>query len=187
MKWIADLDSFVIGHTVNSVLCAAIGALLGGVRGGLIGVAAGMVLTVLPPASRFASHWLGVIARGFIVVTGLPIALAMLAIARGANRLAARLEPACDALAPVAAGVGRSARAMRATAARIVSGGIGLLVTPLGLANLAAAVVLVLDVAGVGFATIASVAGFVILVLMLLVDDDERRHAAADERDATGA
>lgn len=182
MKWIADLDSFVIGHTVNSALCATIGALVGGVRGGLIGVAAGMVLTVLPPASRLASHWLGVIARGFIVVVGLPIALAMLAVARGAHWLTARLSPALDVLAPAIAGIGRSALAVRATAARTVSGAGRLLATPLGLANLAAAAVLVLDFTGIGFATIASIAGFVILVLMLLVDEDERRRAAAGER-----
>lgn len=180
MKWTAELDSFVIGHTVNSVLCATIGALLDGTRGGLIGVAAGMVLSALPFASRLASHWLGVIARSFIVVAGLPIALAMLAIGRGAGWLAVWFAPVLDVLAPAIAGVGRSARALRAGAARAVSGAARPLATPLGLANIAAAAVLVLDFTGSGLATIASVAGFVVLVLTLIVDEGEWRRAAAE-------
>ena len=181
MKWIADLDSFVIGHTVNSVLCAAIGALLGGVRGGLIGVAAGMVLTVLPPASRLASHWLGVIARGFIVVAGLPVALAMLAVARGAHWLALRLAPVLNVLAPAMAGVGRSARAVRATAARSCRAPLACLprrwAWPISRRRGAGA-----RLHGHRLRDDRERRRIVILVLMLLVDEDERRHAAADER-----
>lgn len=182
MKWTPELDTFVLKASLNSALCAAIGALLDGhPRGASIGVGAGIALTVLPSASRVAGRWLGLLARGFVVVVGIPTALSMLVIAQAARWMYARLAPAGRALAPVAADIGRSVRALRTTVRRVARGAGRQLATPLGLANIGALAVIALDLSGIEFAPVATTAGFIVLSLVLVVDDRERSRGTRDQ------
>lgn len=184
MKWNADLDSFVIDCSINCALCAAIGALLeGGPRGAAMGVGAGLILSTLPLASRIAARWMGRLGGGFVVALGIPAALAMIAIGQSARRVAAWLSPAVEMLAPALAGIHRAVGRLRLAAAQTLAGAAGLLTRPLGLANVGALTLIILDLAGIEFAPVVTTLGFLMLCLILIVDDYEQRQVAPDSKE----
>ena len=169
------LESFIIKASVNSALCAPIGGLLdGGPLGAGIGVAAGLALSAAPAASRIAARWLDLLMRGFIVVVGLPVGLAMLATARATVWLFARLSPIRDTLAPFVALGGGAARAMASATTRALAHAGQLLATPLGMANAAAAALIGLELAGAKLSPMFTIMGFGMLILVLLVHEHEQ-------------
>ncbi len=166
-------SSFMVAAVINSVICMVIGGLLDGLRGGQIGLLAGIVVTVLPFASRTVAvslsrpdnlaRWL---ARriGAVVVE----AAASFADALGwlFAPLAGTLRRPAGLVAFAAAWTGQAVARTLKRAARIVG-------TPLGVANLGALLVIACNLAHLDFGPFALFVGFGAMILVLLTDANE--------------
>ena len=165
--------TFGITVAINTGFCIVIGLLAGGLRGAQIGVLVGIGIGVLPSALRTAGRLVAA-PHGLPRLAGQAIATAAIAAGAASMRLLGGITTPIAALlrwpilllrfaVEMAAGVlGR----VLATIGRIVG-------TPLGLANMAALVVISVNVAGLDFATPIAFLGLGMLILVLMVSESE--------------
>lgn len=165
--------AFGITVAINTGLCILIGFLVGGLRGAQIGVLLGIGLGVLPAALRIAGRRLGdphglprLVGRA-IAAAAITAGAAVMGVMGGVTTLIAALlrwplllvrftvEIAAGVLGQLLAAIGR-----------IVG-------TPLGLANIAALVVIAVNVAGLDFAGPIAFLGLGMLILVLFVSENE--------------
>lgn len=161
---------------INTILCVGIGALVGGLPGGQLGLVFGICLAFLPQAWRSLAVWL----RKPHNILRFVAREASIPVLRGASRAvdlgAVLLSPAYLVLRVISAIV----RVVAELAGQAVGATLGrfgrLLATPLGLANLAAAAIVAADLASFNLTFSVVVLGFVMLVLVLLVSENEARN-----------
>ncbi|MBS0520796.1 MAG: hypothetical protein JSR90_19005 [Proteobacteria bacterium] len=154
-------------------LAGATGGLVAGLRGLQAGCVAGIVIALLPFLADRVSYWL-------TRPDGLPRFVAR-EIGRGAISIAAPLVQAI--VGPVAAiarllhGPAVLALVVGSILADVTATTLGrigrTIATPLGAANLAALLVIAIDLIGLSFAPLAIGAGLIALVLVLLVTMNE--------------
>ena len=165
--------AFGITVAINTGLCILIGFLVGGLRGAQIGVLLGIGLGVLPSALRIAGrrladpHGLPRLVGRAIAAAAITAGAAVVGVMGGVTTLIAALlrwplllvrftvEIAAGVLGQLLAAIGR-----------IVG-------TPLGLANIAALVVIAVNVAGLDFAGPIAFLGLGMLILVLMVSESE--------------
>jgi hypothetical protein len=165
--------TFGITVAINTGFCILIGFLVGGLRGAQIGVLVGIGLGVLPAALRTAGRLLAD-PHGLPRLMGRAIAAACVAAGAAAVRVLGGITMPIAALLrwPLLAvrfAVEIAASAMErglATIGRILG-------SPLGLANVAALVVIAVNVAGLEFAGPIAFLGLGMLILVLLVSESE--------------
>lgn len=161
---------------INGGLGLALGALVGGLHGGQIGLSAGIALAFVPAATRWAGTWL---ARPDSLprFVGREVAAVVIRIATSIAAAIGRVLSPIIALPQGPVLLARLAASVVAEAVRAALGLLGrALATPLGVANLAALIVIMLDLARFEFASLAVFVGFVILILTLMVSEGEARH-----------
>ncbi len=172
--------SLLFALAVNGLLGASVGALAAGMAGAQLGLAGGLVATVLPRVARAVTAWwarpeglaryLGREVAGGALAAGAAALAAGEAVMRPVRRFL-RLPALVLAIAVDIAT--RLAGEAMSTIGRIVF-------TPLGVANLAAFSVIAAAAAGVGLAGSVAFVALVLLLLVLLVDQSESRDAAAN-------
>lgn len=169
--------SYIAAVIVNGLLCTTIGALLGGLRGGQLGLVAGILLAMLPTIVRVSTAWLaqpGGLPRLIAREIG---AVAIGAAAAIADALARIFGPLVRLL-QVPALMLRFATIVVSGIATAILGAVGrALATPLGLANLAALAVIAVNLTSFEFATPVAFVGLGLLLLVLFVSEGEAADA----------
>jgi len=153
---------------INGGLGMVLGALVGGLHGSRIGLAAGISLAFVPVAIRWVGSWL---ARPDSLPRFVGRQVGSVAIQMAASITAAvgRVLSPVIALLQGPVLLARLATSVFAEMARTALAILGrALATPLGIANLAALIVIMLDLARFEFASIAVFAGFIIMIIVLL-------------------
>ena len=171
--------SFVVALAANGLLGASIGALAAGVSGAQLGLAAGLVLAVLPRILRAVTAWL---ARPQGLALYLLREIARAAVLASAAILAAGeaiLGPIRRALRVPTLALGFGVDVASRLSRDVVSGVGRVVFTPLGLANVAALAVIAAAIAGLGLPVSVAFVALVLLLLALLVNESESRDASA--------
>ena len=165
--------AFGITVAINTGFCLLISFLAGGLRGAQIGVLVGIGLGVLPAAARTAGRLLA-------DRDGLPRMLGR-AIAAGALATGAAAVHVLGGITTPIAALLRWPIFLMRLAVEIAAGVLGQVLTatgrivgtPLGLANIAALVVIAVNVAGLDFAGPIAFLGLGMLILVLMVSESE--------------
>lgn len=171
--------ALIAASVVNGSLGMAAGALVAGVLGAKLGLILGLLLAVLPIATREASAWLGRPDGLFRFVIA-QIATAVIGTAQVIANIVGSLVARVAGLmqGPVVV-----VRILIDVLARAFTGLLGrlwrLVATPLGMANVAATAVIAANLAGLDFASPVAFLGLGMLVLVLLVSESERRDEEA--------
>lgn len=164
---------------VNGLLGAAVGALAAGMTGTQLGLAAGLVLTVLPRTARAVTAWLSRpqgLARYLLREIGRAAVFAGVAMLAAGQAVLGPIRRALR-VPTLVAGFGAD---VAARLSRDVVSGVGRVVfTPLGLANVAALAVIATAIAGLGLPAPVAFVALVLLLLALLVDESENRDTPA--------
>ena len=166
---------------INGGLGMVLGALVGGLHGSQIGLAVGISLVFVPVAIRWVGSWL---ARADSLPRFVGRQVGSVAI-----QIAASIAPAVGrVLSPIIAllqgpvllaRLATSVFAETAQAALAIFG--RAFATPLGIANLAALIVIMLALARFESASIAVFAGFIIMIIVLLASTSEAELPDAGE------
>lgn len=175
--------SQIASVTVNGFLCTIIGALLGGLRGSQLGLAAGIALAVLPAIVRLSAAWLTrpdglarLIARevGAVAVGG-AVAIASV-LARLFGPVVRLLQGPVLLLRFATFIVAGAVVATLDAAGRAFA-------TPLGLANAGALAVIAVNFSGFEYAAPVAFVGLGMLILVLFVSEGEAAEDAIDQPD----
>jgi hypothetical protein len=165
--------AFGITVAINTGFCIVIGLLVGGLRGAQMGVLVGIGLGILPAALRTAGRRLAD-PHGLPRLVGRAIAAAAVAAGAAAIRVLGGITTPVVALLRWPLLAIRFAVEIAAGALERGLAALGRIVgSPLGLANVAALLVIAINVAGLDFAGPITFLGLGMLILVLFVSESE--------------
>lgn len=165
--------AFLVGCVVNGGLGAALGGLISGLPGIQLGLVAGLLIPILPIVSRNA--W-GRLVRPDGLPRFLAAQIAAQSIAAGRTVAAATgslLGPITRLMRPPSLIVGFLADLLANGAAELLGRIWRVVATPLGMANIAAAAVVVANLAGLESAGPVAFLALGMLLLVLIVSENE--------------
>jgi hypothetical protein len=170
--------AFMAASVINGGLGAAVGGLAAGIPGLQAGLIVGLMLAILPLAAQAISHRLAR-PRGLARFLCAEIAgTAVRAAAVMVDSIGQSLKPAVDRAKVPVFFVRFSVQVFRTAAGSALTGLWRIAATPLGMANIAALVIVSVNLAGLQLAGPVVFLGLAILVLILLVSENEARDEA---------